>query len=217
MEKIIVVGAGGHSAEIDDYFDYTQRKHPGFASKIVGFLDDNPDSYKGYQFSAPFLGSIRDHVVDPSCKYLIGIANVKYRKPIVERLMEKGATFAGFIHPDTYISRTAQVGVGVIVAPGVNLGPNVKVGDFTLINSRSSVAHDTILGKYNFVCPNVCFSGFTQVGDENLFGINSATIPGVVIGNKNKIAAGMTLDKPVGDEEVVFYRFKEKVIAVPRS
>jgi bifunctional N-acetylglucosamine-1-phosphate-uridyltransferase/glucosamine-1-phosphate-acetyltransferase GlmU-like protein len=78
------------------------------------------------------------------------------------------------------------------------------------------MGHDTQVGDYNFICPNVCFSGFTVVGDNNLFGINSATIPGITVGSNNKIAAGMVLNKDVGDNEVVFYRYKEKVIAVPK-
>jgi bifunctional N-acetylglucosamine-1-phosphate-uridyltransferase/glucosamine-1-phosphate-acetyltransferase GlmU-like protein len=98
----------------------------------------------------------------------------------------------------------------------VNLGPNAKVGNFTMLNSRCSLGHDTKIGAFNFISPNVCFSGFTDIGDGNLFGINSATIPGIKVGNNNKIMAGMVLDKNVGDEEVVFYRFKEKVIAVPK-
>jgi bifunctional N-acetylglucosamine-1-phosphate-uridyltransferase/glucosamine-1-phosphate-acetyltransferase GlmU-like protein len=79
------------------------------------------------------------------------------------------------------------------------------------------MGHDTVVGNYNFISPNVCFSGFTEVGDENLFGINSATIPGIKVGHRNKIAAGMVLDTNVLDDAVVFYRFKEKVIAVPKT
>ena len=97
-----------------------------------------------------------------------------------------------------------------------NIGPNVLVGDHTLINSRCSLGHDTKVGSYTFISPNVCFSGFTEVGDGNLFGINSATIPGIKVGNNNKIMAGMVLDKNVGNDEVVFFRFKEKVIAIPK-
>jgi hypothetical protein len=37
------------------------------------------------------------------------------------------------------------------------------------------------------------------------------------IGNRNKIAAGMVLGQNVSDDEVVFYRFKEKVIAIPKA
>jgi bifunctional N-acetylglucosamine-1-phosphate-uridyltransferase/glucosamine-1-phosphate-acetyltransferase GlmU-like protein len=95
-----------------------------------------------------------------------------------------------------------------------NVGPNVSVGDFTIINSRSSLGHDTKVGAFNFISPNVCFSGFTVIGDNNLFGINSATIPHVKVGSNNKIMAGMVLDQDVGDNQVVFYRFKEKIIAI---
>ena len=216
MKKVIVIGAGGHSAEIDDYFLFAKNANPAFDMVIEGFIDDNPESYKGYAFTAPFLGSINDHEVRNDSFYIIGIANLKYRKPIIEKLLLRGAKFTTFIHPHAYISPSSKIGNGVVIAPGVNVGPKVFVDDFTLINSRSSMGHDTVVGKYNFICPNVCFSGFTKVGDENLFGINSATIPGVIIGNRNKIAAGMTLDKNVGDDEVVFYRFKEKVVAIPK-
>ena len=215
--RVIIIGAGGHSAEIDDYFHYTKKKNPEFNLTIEGFIDDNAQSYLQYEFTAPFLGDIQSHEIRPDCVYIMGIANLKYRRPIIEMFIAKGASFISFIHPDAYISPSAKIGNGVVIAPGVNLGPKVTIGDFTLINSRSSIGHDTIVGRYNFICPNVCFSGFTKVGDENLFGINSVTIPGIQVGSRNKIAAGMVLDKNTGDDEVVFYRFKEKVIAVPRN
>ncbi len=217
LQKVIIIGCGGHSAELDDYFYHARRKDPAFDMVIHGLLDDNEASYGQYRFSAPFMGSIRDHVVQPDCQYLMGIANLRYRRLIIERFLAMGARFARFVHPDAYISRSATLGEGVVIAPTVNVGPNVVIGDYTLINSRSSMGHDTRVGAFNFISPNVCFSGFTEVGEENLFGINSATIPGIRVGNRNKIAAGMVLDKPVGDDETVFYRFKEKVMAVPRS
>ena len=217
MKKIIIIGAGGHSAEIDDYFQYAKKKNSEFAMEIQGFIDDNPLSYQQYDFTAPFLGDIKSHVVHTDCFYIMGIANLKYRRLITEEFLAKGASFTNFIHPDAYISASSSIGNGVVIAPGVNIGPKVVIGDFTLINSRSSMGHDTKVGRFNFICPNVCFSGFTIVGDENLFGINSATIPEISVGNRNKIAAGMVLDKNVGNDEVVFYRFKEKVMAIPKT
>jgi sugar O-acyltransferase (sialic acid O-acetyltransferase NeuD family) len=217
MKKVIIIGAGGHSAEIDDYFQYAKNSNAGFDLVLDGFIDDNPASYTSYDFTAPFMGDINSHNVQEGSFYIMGIANLKYRRPIIERFLKQGAIFTSFIHPDSYISPSSKIGKGVVIAPGVNIGPKVIVGDFTLINSRSSIGHDTTLGRYNFICPNVCFSGFSAIGDENLFGINSATIPGIKVGNRNKVAAGMVLDKNVGDEEVVFYRFKEKIMAIPKS
>jgi sugar O-acyltransferase (sialic acid O-acetyltransferase NeuD family) len=210
MKDIIIIGSGGHAAEIDDYIGAINERISSF--NIVGFIDDNPESYKMYKFSAKYLGDIRSHNIQPDCYYVMGIANLLYRKPIIEKFLSNKAKFCTLIHPSAYISRSAAIGHGVVIAPNVNVGPNARVGDYTLLNARCSIGHDTSIGKHNFISPNVSFSGFTTVGDENLFGVNSATIPGIKVGNRNKIAAGMVLDKPINDDAIVFHRFKEKVI-----
>jgi len=214
MKKLIIVGAGGHGAELDEYLQLANKVAGSEVYRVVGFLDDNPASYARYMLSAPLLGGIRTHQIVSDCQYLMGIASVEYKKMFAIEMQAKGADFLSFIHPTAYVSPSAKLGIGVVVGPMVNIGPNVKIDDFTLLNSRASMGHDVVVGKYNFICPNVCFSGFTTVGDSNLFGINSATIPSVKVGNGNKIAAGMVLDKPVGDNEVIFFRYKEKVIAL---
>jgi len=217
MRDIIIIGASGHGAEIDEYIRYSNKVNGKTEMKVAGFLDDNPDNYSRYKLSAPLIGPVADHIVIKDVFYIIGIANLKYRKSIVEKLRSSGASFLSFVHPTAYVSESAELGEGTIVGPNANLGPNVRVGNFTLINSRCSLGHDTIVGDFNFISPNVCFSGFTEVGGENLFGINSSTIPGIKVGSRNRIAAGMVLDQNIGDDSVVFYRFKERVIAVPRG
>jgi sugar O-acyltransferase (sialic acid O-acetyltransferase NeuD family) len=216
LNNIIIIGTGGHSAELDDYIAFGKKSIPGYNWNIVGYLDDNPDAYLKYKFTAPYLGSISQHTISNDCFYIMGIANLTYRKPIIERFLSQGGQFISYIHPTATISPSAVIGTGVVVGPMANIGPNAEIGDYTLINSRCSIGHDSTLGRFNFISPNVCFSGFTSIGDENLFGINSATIPGIKVGNRNKIMAGMVLANPVGDDEVVFYRFKEKVIAVTK-
>ncbi|OIQ21448.1 MAG: sugar O-acyltransferase [Flavobacterium sp. MedPE-SWcel] len=217
MEQIIIIGAGGHAAEIDEYLTHTNLLNNQTKYKVVGFIDDNAASYDGYEFSAPYLGTIKDHKIDGSCSYIMGIANLKFRKIITEDFGSKGVAFSTFIHPLAYVSPSSKIGKGVVVAPYVNVGPNVVIGDFTLINSRASMGHDTKVGKFNFISPNVCFSGFTSIGDENLFGINSASIPKITIGNRNKIAAGMIVERNIDDDTTYFHRFKEKVLAIPKA
>jgi len=217
MKEVIIIGSGGHGAELDDYINYNNSIQGIEEYKIIAYLDDNPDNYSSYQFSAPLIGGVKNHTVRKDIYYIIGIANLTYRQRFVEQYLKDGAKFLSVIHASAYISRSSTIGVGVIIGPHANLGPNTRIGDFTVINSRSSVGHDTEVGKYNFISPNVCFSGFTKVGDSNLFGINSATIPEIQIGNNNKIMAGMILDRNVGDDTVVFHRFRERVIAIPKA
>lgn len=216
MQEIIIIGAGGHAAEIDEYLKHNRRVTGVKEFKVIGFLDDNPENYLHYKFSAPLLGNVKEHRVVNGVHYIIGIAGLEYRRPIVERFLEEGGHFTTIIHCSSYISESATIGTGSIIGPNVNVGPNVRIGNYTLINARCSMGHDTMVGNYNFVSPNVCLSGFTIVGDGNLFGINSATIPGIKIGSRNKIAAGMILDQDIDDDTVVFHRFKEKVLAIPK-
>lgn len=217
MTDVIIIGAGGHAAEIDEYITYNNKVEGKKGLNVVGFLDDNPANYARYRFSAPLIGGASDHKVIKGHGYIIGIAGLNYRRSFVDRYKAEGAQFVSVIHHSAYVSQSAMIGEGSIIGPNANIGPNVQVGRYTLINARCSLGHDTRIGDYNFVSPNVCFSGFTEIGDENLFGINSATIPGIKTGNRNRIAAGMILDSNVGDESVIFYRFKEKVIAVPKQ
>jgi len=215
LTKVIIIGAGGHAAEISDYLEYNNKIAPEV--KIVGFLDDNPENYRRYSFAQKYLGSIKEHVVRKDVQYLIAIATIKIKKKIVSEFSDSGAKFYTLIHKTAYLSRTAAVGYGCIIGPHVNLGPNTEVGEFSLINSRCSLGHDTKLGSFNFIAPNVCFSGNTTIGNENLFGINSVTIPSVVVGNRNKIAAGMVLHQNVSDDSTVFYKYKERILAVPKK
>jgi len=217
MIDVIIIGAGGHAAEIDEYITYNKKHSKDEELNVIGFLDDNPGNYNRYKFSAPLTGSASLHEVIRGHCYIMGIAGIKYRRFFVDRYLAGGARFISLIHCSAYVSDSAIIGEGSIIGPNANIGPNVQVGRFTLINSRCSLGHDTKVGDFNFISPNSCLSGFTEVGDENLFGINSATLPGVKIGSRNKISAGMIIDTNVGDESIVFYRFKERIIAIPRQ
>ncbi len=216
MNNVIIIGAGGHAAEIDEYIRYSQKVTGNQNYKIVGFLDDNPASYARYKFEAPHIGGVRDHKVIKGGYYIMGIANINYRRIFVERFKAEESDFISFIHCNAYISPSAIIGEGTIIGPNANIGPNVRIGKFNLINSRCSLGHDTSMGSFNVISPNVCFSGFTEIGDENFFGINSTTLPSIRIGNRNKIAAGMVVDMNIENDSVVFYRFKEKIIAIPK-
>jgi sugar O-acyltransferase (sialic acid O-acetyltransferase NeuD family) len=216
MKEVIIVGAGGHAAEIDEYIRHSQKVKKNQNLRIIGFLDDNKENYLRYRFSAPLIGGIEEHKVVRNLGYIIGIANLKYRRYFVENIKAEGGFFVSFVHSSAYVSESATIGEGSIIGPNVSIGPNVKIGKYTLINSRCSIGHDTLIGDFNFISPNVCFSGFSEIGDENLFGINSATIPGIKVGNSNKIVAGMILDRSIGSDIIVFHRYKEKIIAIPK-
>ncbi len=201
--EVIIVGAGGHAAELREYIDLHNQARPADRMTVVGLIDDELSNYEHYDYHEPYLGDIKTHKVTQNYEYLMAIANLKYRKPLIERFLNEGAIFTGLIHPTALIASTAEIGMGVVISHNASLGPKVKIGDFNMLNSRCTIGHDTVLGKYNFISPQVALSGNTIIGESNLIGTNAATIPGITIGNNSIVGAGAVVIKDVPDDVVI--------------
>ncbi len=188
MKEIIIIGAGGHAAELYEYIRVINKINPTF--NIKGLIDDDKNNHNHYAYNHDYLGEIKNHEIREDVYYLMGIANLKFRKEIVTNFLEKGAKFTGLIHPTAIIASTAIIDETVIISHNASVGPMAKIGAFSMLNSRCTIGHDSVIGEYNFISPQVAISGNTKIGNGNLLGTNSATIPGVKIGNNNKIGAG---------------------------
>ena len=211
-EQVIIIGSGGHAAELRDYIRHYNSHEPEQQIVVVGFIDDDASTHSHYGFAEPLLGNIQDHQARTDVAYLMGIANLAYRRPLIEKFEAAGGKFIGLIHPTALISPSAEIGEGTVISHNASVGPKVKIGKFNMLNSRCTIGHDTVLGDYNFISPKVALSGNTKIGNENMIGTNASTIPGAKIGNGNKVGAGMIVYKNIGDNETVFFRFKERLV-----
>jgi acetyltransferase EpsM len=203
MKNIIIIGAGGHAAELNDYIGLHNKCKPNEQIHIMGFIDDDQTIYEHYGYEAPYLGFIKDHEINESVFYLMGIANLKFRKEITETFLLNGAKFTGFIHPTVVISTSAIIDESVVISHSTSVGPKVKIGKHNLINSRCTIGHDTHIGNFNFISPMVALSGNTKIGNENLIGTGTITIPSINIGHNNKIGAGTVVIFDVPNEMTV--------------
>ncbi len=120
------------------------------------------------------------------------------------------------IHPTAIIAKTAIIGNGCILCPYTMVGPNVVLGDFNLMTSQSIISHDSIVGSYNFFATSL-ICGYSKIGDDNFFGVRATGVSNICIGNRNKIKAGMIIDKNIGDDSTLFYKYKERILAIPKG
>ena len=203
MKKIILVGAGGHAAEVREYINYFNKLNPEQSYDILGFLDVNDKLYAKYNYPEPYLGTAENHTINFEVEYMFCFGNMIYKQKLVSAYRKKGATFLTFIHPTALISETSTIGEGVLISHNASVGPMVTIGNFNILNSRCTVGHDTVIGNYNFISPQVSLSGNTKIGDHNMFGVNSATIPGVNLGDNNTIGAGSIITKNAYSNSVI--------------
>lgn len=216
VKDIVFFGAGAIAAELTSYLcdsDWGNSIHCQIKG-YVGSVSGLEDSCKKYGFESPFLGDVSNYRIEKNDYFVIATSDCKMKPQIVEYIRSKGGKFITLVHPTAIISKNSKIGEGNVFSPFTMLGPNVVIGDFNLLTSQSIISHDSRIGNYNFLATSL-LCGHNDVGDKNFFGIRSTTVPEITIGNDNVIQAGMIVDRNVGDGSTVFYRYKEKIIAIP--
>jgi len=219
MINLVMVGTGAVAAEQTSYMKGTNYyNNNGELIQLKGYLeyDYNIEKYyKTYKFTAPILGDIDSYTIAPDDYFAVAISNVAFRKSMIDKLIEKNAKFTNLVHPTSIIADTSSMGIGNIIAPFCMLGPNSRIGNYNILTTQSLISHDSVIGDNN-TFSTVILCGHTHVGDSNTFGIRSTVIPDVLIGDNCLIQAGMVVDKNIPDGGTVFYKYKERIIALPQ-
>lgn len=120
----------------------------------------------------------------------IGIGDNAIRKEIFLKLKKFQITPANCISDFAFIAPDASIGNGVVICPGSVVGSQAQIQDNCIVNTLSSVDHDCYLGEHSQITAGVNFGGNTKSGNNTFFGIKSATIPNVTIGDNVVVMAG---------------------------
>ena len=217
MRNVVIIGAGGAAAELTFYIeDFNASAAEKDLINIRGYVDYDNSYWPKYQFQSPLLCDIHSFEPRPDEEVLLAIMAIESRKKMIRLLKAKGAKFGSFIHHSVIRPPDLVIGVGNIIFPFCVLEKYSKIGDHNFLTTYSFISHDCVVGSNNFFSV-AGIAGSVRVGNNNYFGIRSQVIPGITIGNDNTIQAGMIVDKDVEDNTTVFYRFKEKVLAIPKE
>lgn len=213
MDSYILVGSGGMAAEVRSYLNDIYRVK-GENFKFAGYLDSSDSVFlensSKYKINDPYLGDPFSFDYTPEHYYVCCVGSPAFRNRFLDFLEGRICMFPNIYHPTAIIADDATFGYANIVSPFCVFGPNVKVGSLNVFTSYSFVSHDCDLGSANFFS-TAGLAGAAKVGNSNFFGIRSTILPGVKVGNFNTVQAGMHLDKDIGSDETVFYKFKEKL------
>lgn len=213
MKNIIIIGSGAVASEITSYLDDIKDV------QLKGYLEypyNLEKYYNVYNYDKPVLGTIDEYTPEADDLFVIGAANIEFRAMVIEKLKFKGAKFYTLIHPTAIIAKNAVIGEGCVISPFCMVGPRARVGGFNELTSYSFISHDCVVGNNNsFSSAGIC--GHVTIGNDNMFYIRSTVQPGISIGNNCVVQAGMLVDRDLPDGTTVFYRFKEKVLAIPKQ
>lgn len=195
MKTVHILGAGGFGREL--YWWLSQSPDNGKAWKVGGFIDDNADALKGFDYPVKVVGSVLGWKPQADSVLACAITQPKVKKPVIEALLAQGAEFLTFVHPRAQLGGNVRIGRGTVICPGVVITADVTIGEFTTINVNSTVGHDARVGHFCLINSHSDITGFCSVGNEVVLGTHANLIPHSKVGDGATVGANATVVSPV--------------------
>jgi sugar O-acyltransferase (sialic acid O-acetyltransferase NeuD family) len=185
---VVIVGAGGQGLIVADTL--LAAAAAGDAVRAIGFVDDEPATHGREVLGLPVLGPIAALSTIAHDGILIAIGDNRQRRLLTDRLTSLGEALLVARHPSSTIARGVELKPGTMVSAGVVLTPMVCLGMSVLLNTRSSIDHQSTIGDFVHAGPGVTIGANVIVGDEVLLGLGCSIISGCRIGARTVVGAG---------------------------
>lgn len=203
MKNILIYGASGHSKMIVDIFH--KKKDYNISGYIDCFKSINEKIY-GYAV----LGNL-SHLTDIILKHniegiIIGIGDNYTRQQAYLNISKiaPDLPFISAVHPTATIASDVEISRGTVVMAHAVVNADAKVGEFCILNTKSSLGHDSIMEDFSSLASGVITGGNVHIGSCSAICLRACLAQNISIGNYTVIGAASLVLKPVGDFKLAF-------------
>lgn len=196
--EILLLGAGGHARVLIEALR-AAGVHP------AGIIDANPATCGSSVMGVPVLGDDAELERRDPERYLLvnGVGSIRCtanRRRVFDYYKALAFRFEVVRHPSAVIASDAVLEEGAQVMAGAVLQPGCRVGCNSIVNTRTSLDHDCIVGAHVHLAPGVTLSGEVSVADGAHVGTGATVIQQIAIGAGALVAAGAVVvrDVPAG-------------------
>ena len=179
MNRLIIIGAGGHAKVIADI-----AVKNGYTN--ISFIDDR---IKGECLGFPIIATSAEieKFDDENTDFVIGIGDNATRKIIAEKYNVNWVTL---IHPSAQMAFNITVGKGTVIMAGAVVNISANIGKHCIINTCAVVEHDNKINDYVHISPNAALGGTVNVGECTHIGIGAVIKNNINICDNCVIGAG---------------------------
>ena len=198
MKNILIYGASGHAKMIIDILlkksEYT----------FIGFIDSykplNEDIY-GYKIignldALPNL--IKKHNIHGIA---IGIGDNYTRQKAYDKIsiIAPALEFIPVIHPSAILAIDIVIPKGTVIMANVVINANAKIGEFCILNTKSSLGHDSTMSNFSSLASGVIIGGNVKIGDSSAICLRATIIQNLTIGDHTVVGAASLVLKSIGN------------------
>lgn len=197
MTRLLILGAGGHARVLAE----TALAQGNFSQ--ITFLDDFFAS-RDRCIDLPVIGTLdlvnRFETLKSFPYAIVGIGDIVTRLHWLRFITGIGYQVPVIVHPTAWVSPSASLGGGSVVFAHSCLQANAHAGLGVILNTGSSVDHDSLVADGSHICPGAHIAGDVRIGSRCLIGTGASIKPQVTIGNDVTVGAGASVvhDLPDG-------------------
>ena len=193
MQKIVLLGAGGHAHACIDVIE--QCKKYSIAG-LIGKKEQMMSEVLGY----PLLGTDKElkKISKKIKNAIISVGQIKTPKTrinLYKKAIEAGFKLPIIKSPYAYVSPRAKIGKGTIIMHGAVVNANAIIGQNCIINTNCIIEHDAFVDDHCHVSTGAILNGKVLLGRESFVGSGSVVKEEVKIGNNCAIGANTFLRK----------------------
>ncbi len=204
MKEVIGLGAGGHAKVVIEILQMRGEY------EVIGLLDPQSSLWHTDILNVPVLGDdnlLSELYNNQGVRYaFIGLGSVGDSRPrqrLYQKARDQKLEIVRAIHPQAWISPSAQVGYGPTIMAGAVINANVRFGDNVIVNTGAIVEHDCIIGDHVHIATGAHLAGSVYVEEGAHIGLGASVLQGVRIGRNAIVGAGAVVVDDVPDSVTV--------------
>ena len=198
LRPVLIVGSSGHAKVVIDTIER------GNNMRVVGLLDSRRtagESTLGYQVLGSDADIARIAADRRVGEIVVAVGDNWQRHAIVERIrkLSPGILFPSVIDPSVRTGRGSIIGPGTVAVAGAIVNADARVGQFCILNTRSSLDHDCTLGQFASLGPGATVGGRCNIGEFSAVGIGATVSNGCDIGSHVVVGAGAVVVRSLAE------------------
>ncbi len=194
-KDLMLIGSGGHAGAVAD-----AATSAGF--NVLGFFDPTAPPAAGDRKVVTSL----DGIDIGATSFALGIGANYSREDAYANIKSffPDAHFPAIVHSSAFVSPMATLAEGVVVMSMASVGPGCVVEVGALLNTGSSLDHDSFLGPFASLGPGALTGGNVRIAERTVIGLNAGILQGVSLGSDTVVGAHSFVNKDIPGATVAY-------------
>lgn len=203
MKEVIGLGAGGHAKVVIEILQLSGEY------EVIGLLDPRSSLWQTDVLNVPVLGddNLLPELYNQGVRYaFIGLGSVGDSGPrqrLYQRARDQKLEIVRAIHPQAWISPSAQVGYGPTIMAGAVINAAARLGEHVIVNTGATVEHDCVIGDHVHIATGAHLAGGVHVEAGAHIGLGASVLQGIHVGQDAIVGAGAVVVNPVPENTTV--------------